>query len=106
MTEENNHSKDNVELRRQAEEQLGENRPPFRTEEDPLRLLHELQVHQIELEMQNVELRKVRDELETALDAYTDLYEFSPAGVVNQESGICQWPLWLLSERFRCPYYS
>jgi asparagine synthetase B (glutamine-hydrolysing) len=44
------------------------------------RLLHELQVHQIELEMQNAELRQARDELEVALDNYTDLYDFAPAG--------------------------
>jgi PAS domain S-box-containing protein len=44
------------------------------------RLLHELQVHQIELEMQNAELRQARDELEVALDNYTGLYDFAPAG--------------------------
>jgi PAS domain-containing protein len=43
-------------------------------------LLHELQVHQIELEMQNAELRQARDELEVALDNYTDLYDFAPSG--------------------------
>jgi len=47
---------------------------------DAKRLLHELQVHQIELEMQNAELRKARDELEVALDNYTDLYDFAPSG--------------------------
>jgi hypothetical protein len=47
---------------------------------DPHRLLHELEVHQIELEMQNDELQKVRDELEVALDKYTGLYYFAPAG--------------------------
>ncbi len=47
---------------------------------DAKRLLHELQVHQIELEMQNAELRQARDELEGALDNYTDLYDFAPSG--------------------------
>jgi len=42
------------------------------------RLVHELQVHQIELEMQNAELRQARDELEKALENYTDLYDFAP----------------------------
>jgi PAS domain S-box-containing protein len=52
--------------------------PP--TAADPRRLLHELEVHQIELELQNAELRQARDELETALENYTDLYDFAPAG--------------------------
>ncbi len=47
---------------------------------DAQRLLHELQVHQIELEMQNTELRQIRDELEAALENYTDLYDFAPVG--------------------------
>jgi PAS domain S-box-containing protein len=47
---------------------------------DTHRLLHELQVHQIELEMQNAELHKARDSLETLLERYTDLYDFSPVG--------------------------
>jgi PAS domain S-box-containing protein len=72
-----------AELRRRAEARLesetaGENPP--RTEADTRRLLHELQVHQIELEMQNTELRQARDELEAALEKYTSLYEFAPVG--------------------------
>jgi len=42
------------------------------------RLLHELEVHQIELEMQNEELRKSRALVEAALARYTELYDFSP----------------------------
>ena len=51
-----------------------------RTDDEAQRLLHELQVHQIELEMQNAELRQARDELEKALGNYTDLYDFAPVG--------------------------
>lgn len=40
---------------------------PSRTGEEALRLLHELEVHQAELEMQNAELMKTRDALESAL---------------------------------------
>jgi PAS domain S-box-containing protein len=47
---------------------------------DTQRLFHELQVHQVELEMQNTELRQTRDELESALENYTDLYDFAPVG--------------------------
>jgi len=48
------------------------------TAHDNERLLHELQVHQIELEMQNEDLRSARAQLEAALKRYTDLYDFSP----------------------------
>jgi PAS domain S-box-containing protein len=44
------------------------------------RMLHELEVHQIELEMQNAELRSARDEAEVLLDKYTELYDFAPVG--------------------------
>jgi len=47
------------------------------------RLLHELRVHQIELEMQNEELRASRAEVEAGLKRYTDLYDFAPVGYVS-----------------------
>jgi len=71
-------------LRRVAEERLGEKpETDLRIDEDPLRLLHELQVHQVELEMQNEELRQARSEVEMALEKYTDLYDFAPVGYVT-----------------------
>ncbi len=50
---------------------------------DSQRLLHELQVHQVELEMQNEELRKTRDEMEEGRDKYSDLYDFAPVGYLT-----------------------
>ena len=69
------------ELRRNAEERLYAKTAalhPPRTKETAQRLVHELEVHQIELEMQNAELRQARDEIDSALENYTDLYDFAP----------------------------
>jgi two-component system, cell cycle sensor histidine kinase and response regulator CckA len=75
-----------AELRRRAEERLREQHPETGqapTEADTQRLVHELQVHQIELEMQNEELQKARDEMEAGLEKYSDLYDFAPVGYLT-----------------------
>ncbi len=70
-------------LRMKAEEKLKNNRKESHSEvmeSDAKKLLHELQVHQIELEMQNEELRQANATAEEALRRYTMLYDFAPMG--------------------------
>lgn len=47
---------------------------------DAQSLVHELEIHQIELEMQNEELQRVQNELEKTRNRYSDLYDFAPLG--------------------------
>jgi PAS domain-containing protein len=75
-------------LRKKAEELLKQklvktNKPIPET--DVKKLLHELQVHQVELEMQNEELRQAYETAETALKKYTMLYDLSPMGYLTLE---------------------
>jgi len=81
---------DPAEIRRRAEARLYEKQKRNTTgganqksAADTARVLHELEVHQIELEMQNEELREARDKMEALLEKYTDLYDFAPVGYLT-----------------------
>jgi PAS domain S-box-containing protein len=83
-------------LRGRAEARLGRRPHPKRSgagapgsDGEARRLLHELQVHQVELELQNTELQEARDRLEALLAKYTDLYDFAPVGYFSfDEQGL------------------
>ncbi|MBI5687453.1 MAG: PAS domain S-box protein [Verrucomicrobia bacterium] len=66
-------------LRAKAEKQLARSKRPAPAE-TPQEVIHELQVHQIELEMQNEELKQAHNALEESRDKYFNLYDFSPIG--------------------------
>ena len=53
------------------------------TAPDALALLHELQVHQVEVDLQDEELRHARVELETALNRQVQLYDYAPVGYLT-----------------------
>ncbi len=72
-------------LRKRAEEILSEGCEINRKVDiaDVKAVLHELQVYQVELEMQNEELRKAQIEIEGARSRYADLYHFAPTGYIT-----------------------
>lgn len=76
-------------LREKAEKHLEQKKTKAKDtyfEGDAKKLLHELQVHQIELEMQNDELRIATEMAEAALKKYTMLYDFAPTGYFTLDS--------------------
>jgi len=72
-------------LREQAEKLLadGGDRDLNADQHDLLRVVHELEVHQMELELQNRELRRTQAELEASRDEFATLYESAPVGYVT-----------------------
>ena len=87
MPKKPNRPREAAELRRHAEARLRKRKRSQQSavgdpkaEADPRRLLHELQVHQVELEVQNAELQEARNRTEALLEKYTDLYDFAPVG--------------------------
>jgi len=72
-------------LRTEAERRLVQRGPTHAGAPDGAlqRLVHELEVHQIELEMQNEELRNAQVAIEEGRHRYADLFDFAPIGYVT-----------------------
>ncbi len=70
-------------MRQQAEKRLKKKSPNASSqlsEADSLKLIHELEVHQIELEMLNEELLISRSAAQEAAEKYLELFDFAPIG--------------------------
>jgi PAS domain S-box-containing protein len=79
-------SDDMQQLRRKAEANLGRviaKTVPSLAPENVEALVHELRVHQVELQMQCEELRRTQEEVEESRDRYCDLYESAPAAYMT-----------------------
>ena len=67
------------------------------------RIIHELQVHQIELELQNEELLRAQEELDATKERYFDLYDLAPISYCTlSEQGVTRsQQIWLLGRIIR-----
>ena len=88
MKRQNINLEDADRLRKKSEELLNRrNKAHFgsaaATETDMVKLIHELEVHQIELEMQNEELVIAKEKAELAEEKYTELYDFAQSGYLT-----------------------
>jgi PAS domain S-box-containing protein len=81
-------SLDAAELRRRAEAEMQRQHPATSDawDAETARLVHELQVHQIELEMQNQALRAAHDKVDALRVQFQDLFDFAPAGYLTLDA--------------------
>lgn len=70
-------------LRREAESMVARFYPKEMMSENAEKLLHELMVHKVELELQNEELRTAYATMAEIRDHYLELYEFAPVGYIT-----------------------
>jgi two-component system cell cycle sensor histidine kinase/response regulator CckA len=80
--------KDKTTLKKQAQEFISKN-PSVINKISPTeikQLIENLQVHHVELEMQNDELRRLQQDLENERDKYSDLYDFSPVSYFTMDN--------------------
>jgi PAS domain S-box-containing protein len=85
MTDPKDPKPDLSDLRRRAEDMMQQENlaPESLSKGEADRLIHELRVHQVELEMQNEELRRAQVDLEESRNRYAELYDFAPVGYLT-----------------------
>lgn len=72
-----------IELRRKAEKLLEHSKKDFSGESEYMKLIQELSIHQIELELQNEELKEAREAEREIKEKYIQLYDFAPSGYLS-----------------------
>jgi PAS domain S-box-containing protein len=92
MTTDGDKLKRDFDFRKQAKDGLSDRDATIDVPTSPTeiaQLIHELQVHQIELQTQNEELRRTQSELDASRARYVDLYDFAPVGYMTlSEEGL------------------
>jgi PAS domain S-box-containing protein len=95
-----NDNKTKPEILRQVAEELAEKQRQTegdgKEEHETLKLLHELEVHQIELKMQNEELLVAKEDAESLTRKFTELFDFAPTGyfTLNKEGKVMELNLY------------
>lgn len=103
------------ELRRRIHQVLGDSRPgeeeeeerPLVSRDEIMRLIQDLETHQIELQMQNEELRRLNVELEESREVYSELYNNAPVGYLTVDpSGLIVRANQTASQMLEKPYHA